>query len=303
MTRAIHAMHMIVAPSKGNERTIPSTYAGLLRAVLTDGKPTAPTTGLYEHGDPRWFTKTKPRGETVAASGTERDQPLVIRLAESPARAMRGLERRSPSQLEGGPLVNLTHRLRLDESTRFDRGTLLHAWFQQIEWLDDGKPEDALLRSIAAGPEFRGLDVEALLKEFYAVLEKPAIRAVLSRSTYRQPPQAGDACAVHATGSGKRWQVWRERPFAVRDGDAILNGKIDRLVMLYDGDQIVAADVVDYKTDTLPAGKPRAVDARAEIYRPQLEAYRRATSKLCRLAPDRISARLLFVAAGHVKSL
>ena len=51
MTRAIHALHMIIAPSKDNERTIPSTWAGLLRAALTNGQTTAPATVLYEHGD------------------------------------------------------------------------------------------------------------------------------------------------------------------------------------------------------------------------------------------------------------
>ena len=41
----------------------------------------------------------------------------------------------------------------------------------------------------------------------------------------------------------------------------------------------------------------------AEIYRPQLEAYRRATSKLCRLTPDHITVRLLFVEAGSARIL
>ena len=32
MTRAIHALHMIVAPAKSNEKSLPKTFAGLLRA-------------------------------------------------------------------------------------------------------------------------------------------------------------------------------------------------------------------------------------------------------------------------------
>ena len=88
----------------------------------------------------------------------EQDQPLVIRLAESPPQATRGLDRRSPSQLEGGPRVNLARQLRLDGSPQLDRGTLLHAWFQQIEWLDDGRPAEDVLRHIAAAPEFSGTE-------------------------------------------------------------------------------------------------------------------------------------------------
>jgi ATP-dependent exoDNAse (exonuclease V) beta subunit len=207
--------------------------------------------------------------------------------------------------MEGGPQVNLARQLRFDVSPRLDRGTLVHAWFQQIEWLDDGRPTEDVLRHIAAAPELRGLDVDELLREFYAALEKPAIHKVLCGSTYQQPLGAAAPCAIHATGSGKRWRwhVWRERPFAVRDANAILNGKIDRLVVLFDGDQIVAADVLDYKTDRLPANDPRAIDARAEIYRPQLEAYRRAVSKLFRLSLERISARLLFVEIGVARTI
>ena len=305
MTRAIHALHMIIAPSKHNEKTIPSTWAGLLRAVLTDGSTTSSTTTLYEHGDPRWFTKAEPRVISTATPSKEQDRPLVIRLAAPTLQAMRGLDRRSPSQMEGGPRVNLARQLRFDVSPRRDRGTLLHAWFQQIEWLDDGRPAEDVLRQIAAAPEFSELNVDESLKAFYAFLEKPAIREVLCRSTYQKSPAAGAACAIQATGDEERWswRVWRERPFAIRDGNTILNGKIDRLVLLYDGDDIVAADVMDYKTDMLPADDPRALAARVEIYQPQLEAYRLATSRLCRLAPDRISTRLLFVAAGFVKSL
>jgi ATP-dependent exoDNAse (exonuclease V) beta subunit len=305
MTRAIHALHMIIAPSRNNEQTTPSTYAGLLRSALTNGKRTDPAMVLYEHGDARWFTKAKLRAATGAAPPVEREQPLAIQLAKSPPQSSRGLDRRTPSQLEGGPLVDLARQLRLDGSPRLDRGTLLHAWFQQIEWLADGQPAEDVLRRIAARPEFNGLDAEELLKEFYAALKNPIVRGVLCHSTYERPCGAATACAIHAKSSGKlwRWQVWRERPFAIRDGDAILSGKIDRLVALYDGSELVAADVVDYKTDKLPADDPQAADVRAEVYRPQLDAYRRAASKLCRLAPERVSARLLFVEPGLVRTL
>jgi ATP-dependent exoDNAse (exonuclease V) beta subunit len=201
--------------------------------------------------------------------------------------------------------VDLARQLRFDTAPRQDRGTLLHAWFQQIEWLDDGRPAEDVLRRIAAAPEFRGLNENMLLNEFYAALEKPAIRETLSCSTYRQPPRTGTTCTIHATNDAARWRwrVWRERPFVIRDGNLILSGKIDRLVVLYDGDRVVAADVLDYKSDTLPSDDPRAIDARVEIYRPQLDAYRLAVTELYRLAPDRISTRLVFVTAECVRSL
>ena len=41
LTRTIHALHMIIAPSAKSEKTLPRTAAGLLRAALSDGSPLA----------------------------------------------------------------------------------------------------------------------------------------------------------------------------------------------------------------------------------------------------------------------
>jgi ATP-dependent helicase/nuclease subunit A len=113
------------------------------------------------------------------------------------------------------------------------------------------------------------------------------------------------ACRVHATAEiGKAgWKLYRERSFAVRDDDGLLSGQFDRLVVLYDGDRAAGADVLDYKTDKLPADDPRAIEARVEEYRPQLEAYRRAAAKLLNLQPGQVSARLLFVGPGILRAL
>jgi len=54
MTRAVHALHMIIAPAKANERTRPKTFAGLLRETLGGGKPAVAGARLHEHGDPKW---------------------------------------------------------------------------------------------------------------------------------------------------------------------------------------------------------------------------------------------------------
>lgn len=307
MTRAVHALHMIIAPSAQREKTIASTSAGLLRAALTEGKRAEPGAVLYEHGDPTWYeiAMAKERAVAVPVEKEAGGELLSVKLAEPPPRASRGLERRSPSQLEGGPRVNLAQRLRLDTATALDRGTLMHAWFEQIGWLEDGQPDDATLRQVADKLATGGLDVSALIGQFRTALNKPAIRAALSRATYQRP--AGDAtgCTVHAGPqvASPRWEVWRERPFAVRDEDAILSGFIDRLVVLYDGDTPVAADVLDFKTDAVAADDPQAIQARVEEYRPQLEAYRRAVSSLFNLDATRVSARLAFVEPGVIKSV
>ncbi len=144
-----------------------------------------------------------------------------------------------------------------------------------------------------------------LAAQFRGALQRPAVSAALRLATYRQPPAKGDACHVFAGPDVRvpRWELYRERRFSVRDDHGILSGAFDRLVVLYDGDQALGADILDYKTDDVPADDPQAVDVRADIYRPQLDAYRRAASKLCRLAADQVSVRLLFIEPGVMKTL
>jgi len=212
-----------------------------------------------------------------------------------------------PSQLEGGSLVKLGQRLRLDARTALDRGTLMHAWFEAVEWLDYGQPGRSELQDLGRTVILMGLDVANLIDQFEQALRRPAIAALLTRATYEKPAgkRAERESAVHLRPGlvHPRWQVWRERPFALREGDGILSGKIDRLVVLYDGDRAVAADLIDFKTDRVSAEEPQSLEARVEHYRPQLEAYRRATARLLGLDEAQVSARLAFVEAGVVRAL
>ncbi len=211
----------------------------------------------------------------------------------------------SPNWLQRLSALDRAQRMRLDTAAALDRGTLVHAWFEQIEWLEDGEPDDAVLRQEAESLPTDELNVPELIEQFRAALTKPAIRAALSRATYERPAADGSPCTVHATAeiANPRWEVWRERPFAVHDGEAILNGTVDRLVVLYDGDRPVAADVLDFKTDRLEADDPQKIEDRVEEYRPQLEAYRRAVATLLDLELQQVSARLVLVEPGLIKSV
>ena len=310
MTRAVHALYMIVAPSAENEQRIGATAAGVLRVALTNGGRLEPGTVACESGDARWHARAEPRHPPQLVE-EKPQEPLVVRLAEAPELPARGLDRRGPSELEGGRQIDLGQWLGPRSAAAFDRGSLMHAWLELIEWLDGGPldggpPDEALLRRQAASMALGGLDVESLLAEFRRALDRPALRALLTRATYEEKPSApGPEAMMHAgpTVSRPRWQVWRERPFALREGDAILSGKIDRLVVLFDGDRPVAADVLDFKTDAVPAGDREALEARVEFYRPQLDAYRRGAARLVGLDASKILARLVFTGPGVVRAV
>ncbi len=310
LTRAIHSLEMIVGPSKLNEKTLPATSAGVLRSVLADGAKAEPETVLYEHGNPAWYPSTvDDRAPVSADRPSDRAEELdasssVPRLAKAGGQPSRGLERASPSGLEGGPKVSLRDRLRLDSGRALDWGTAMHACFEQVGWFEDGVPDTKDVERHVRSLGLRDVDVRAVIERFHAALDEPTIRSALSRATYERPGDGKTGSAVHVKSSvaSPRWKVSQERPFAVRDGDAILRGSIDRLVVLYDAERPVAADVIDFKTDAV-GDDESALEAALQTYRPQLDAYRRAVASLYNLDADRISTRLVFVGAGTVVSV
>ena len=78
MTRPIHALYMIVpAPGDKQEKSLPKTYAGMLRSVLHPALNPLPDTILYEHSNPDWMgplgkdtSKSSPRKQPESKSRT-----------------------------------------------------------------------------------------------------------------------------------------------------------------------------------------------------------------------------------------
>ncbi len=270
MTRAVYAVHILLAPSKPNERTIPQTCAGILRCALAEGRPVEPRKILYEHVDPRWYEKAKPPEVTQVEA-----EPAVaaVRVAEGEPGRARLLEQRSPSGLEGGERVDLSKRLSLAASGARRRGSAIHKLFQRVMWLDEGDIDWAEMReAIADEPE-----AETYLKQFRAMIEKPAVRAALSRASYP---------------AGVEVAVLRERPFAVREEDAVVSGIFDRVVVVGGIGKPQSAEIIDFKTD--------GDEGRVEFYRPQMEQYRSAASQVLGIDAAKITAKLVMVSMDRV---
>ena len=296
VTRAVHALHMIVAPSPDGEKSLHRTFGGLLRAALTVGSRLTPEQIAYETGDREWFTSPGvERTSSVAevALKAESLAPLEVKLAAPAERRWRGLGRLSPSGLEGGSRVRLiasSGANDTDRRTAEARGTVIHAWFEQIAWLDDGSPSDDRLREVAVALRDFALmpdDVDRWLTEFRVMLAQPNIAACLHRAAYRNF-------------AGATLRVETERPFAVRDGDRLIVGSIDRLVTICDGNQPIAADILDFKTDSIADDDRRVLTEKVRFYTPQLHAYCQAVKKMTGLELQRISAKLLLLGPGLV---
>ncbi len=306
MTRAVHAMHMFVS-HKG--RSTHQTSAGLLRTTLHDSRASERDGKggeklLYAHGDPQWYLKsnapqpTPPADEPFSAATGE------IRLANMPERRV-GLERTSASRRAGGTKRRVGELFATEAGAARTRGTLLHAWFQLVEWLDDGPPNEKQLVEAARQIRIGEAEVARRKADFFEILEKPAICDLLHRKFYEVPCDEVIQSVLpnEFHDSTLRAEVFTERPFAFRDKAQIVIGSIDRLVLLYRGDQIIAADVIDYKSDAVDGADTAAIAATCERYRPQLETYRKAVAETFRIDRLRIATRLVFVAGGVVRSL
>ena len=325
VTRAIHAWYALIPPSADKERCLPCTQAGLLRAALADGARAEGATVLYAHGDPEWFRAVKGKarqtaGENEGPAGrtevhpTEQAaraaaEPVAIRLAPLAGERRRGWERMRPSGLEGGTTVSLRHLLAPSRSAAFARGQLIHAWFEQILWVEDGLPDpdqlDRVARKVLAAEPASEIDLAAELACFQSRLTSPPVADVLSRRRYDDLKRVGFSAAALRHIRSRRLcpRAQNERGFAIRDGDRMLTGFIDRLVLLEDDERVVAAEIIDFKTDPFDAQDGQQRAAKVAFYAPQLHAYRRAVSQITGCPPERIVATLLFVEAGIVETL
>jgi ATP-dependent exoDNAse (exonuclease V) beta subunit len=311
MTRAAHALYLYI-PGPRKKRENDSWY-NLLQQALAPHQASEGCALLAERGDRNWHSAT------IADAGPATPQQPhphpVITFGKGRAEHQRGLERVAPSRREGGAKVDLKRLFQPSEGTGMAAGTIYHAWFETIGWLEDGIPSDEVLLAAAQKKlSDLPLDVRSKLDEmrnrFRKWLEIPAIRSALERSAYASPSHPG-----FPGGLKSLWKegisplkVERERRFLVRIEDEyhkpkFWNGSLDRVVWLGDAGKIVAADILDFKTDDLRHGDEKSLTDRIEHYLPQLEAYRRAVARLADLSEKRISARLLFPFAKCVREV
>jgi ATP-dependent exoDNAse (exonuclease V) beta subunit len=303
LTRARHATYMMIAPSSSREYSFPSKVSGLLRwSLLQSSEKVAPGATVFDVGNPDWFGELSQTTDRADTAPPQRSAAKSIRLAEMPTGRDRGLASVEPSSLEGAEVVRINELLSLDRAERLERGTLLHRWFEEIVWLDDGPPEENRLRLLAGVHTAMGVSVDEELSRFQGFLRHPAIHDALCRRQYLTGKLPLSAEIINEiTAASPRLEVQREWRFAAPGSDGeLMSGVIDRLVLLYHPTDysLLAADIIDYKTDDV--SDRASVERRVDFYREQILAYRCAVSSLYRIPQSQISARLLFVNSGDV---
>lgn len=300
LTRAKHATHVVL--SYGAKPDHKSAAGIVLATVCPDARREEGM--LYEAGNPQWYQSPEkqaepdPFGLSHFYRTPRAPEPGVI---DSRVHSGRGVNFASPSSLAGGHEVSLgTLFTEAESADDRRRGRLIHGCFEAVHWLDEAVPAKPELEQRLRAIEPSQTDFDRPISQFYAMLEWDNVRTLLSRGSYQELYLLDFAAPADVVMEANRLELHNERRFAAALDDGILEGVIDRLVLVYQGETLVAADVIDFKSDAVDES---TLQAKIEYYRPQLEAYRRAVSQFAGLALNRIAARLVFVETGQVVNL
>ncbi len=299
MTRARQGLYMIVSPKAHAGH---KSAAGLIMAGLgVDSKSDkAQASGgiRWQHGDPNWFQASDIQSAEPSATlpaGGELAAFQVNEIRFAPPAPHRFLPWESPSVRGRDDKIRLDRLLQFDEKREAKiHGSLVHACFEKLVWLDDQLPADDQLVDHLMG--VAGADrpkIKKAIASFHKAINKPHTAKLLRRAQYHSD----------LLDSYDQVDVLCERKFVARLDDAILSGIIDRLVLLRRGGKVVAADIIDFKTDRLPAKDSSDLRRVIDNYRPQLLSYRGAIAKIYSLSPSEITARLLFTENDRVFSV
>ncbi|QDT54883.1 ATP-dependent helicase/nuclease subunit A [Caulifigura coniformis] len=295
MTRAAHALHMIIAPqaaTQKGETTYQKTAAGLLRATLAQRPDLPPGEVLFECGDPRWFEElpapeTPGEGAPPAAARSSAE----ISFASAGSHRTRGRESASPSQGKGaGRSVRASQLLSIDAASGMERGTLWHLWCQETKWLDDGPLESERLRLVGR-PHCR--DESKLTRELKAFLKAAAATGVkdvfLRSAALKERAELGADVSVDCL---------TESRFTMLVEGRCVSGSIDRLVLYRRGGKVVAADVIDFKTDLAGEATPLR-----PAYREQVRQYASSVARTYGLDASVVRSRLVWLTTHRIEDV
>jgi ATP-dependent exoDNAse (exonuclease V) beta subunit len=308
LTRAIQGLEIVIAPAKDTEKKMPKTLAGILRTTLPDAPDAPPDAVLFTHARHADATVDALVAGTAAAppagpTPTAGSMPLApIALAPlANATRSRGAPLRTPSSAEGGRIVAAAALLDTGSQQAKDVGTLLHAWAEELGW-PAMMPADERLLAIAAEHPALAAQHQTLLADFRGMCGRPAVAALLAEPP-AVLPEKFIARGIAAGPAEPR--LLREHAFVLRDEQGIMQGVVDRLVVWSRDGRPIAAEVIDFKfdgvgSDTGGVEHARLIAEKTAFYAPQLSDYRRAVAQLFGLAPQSITADLVFMRSGTV---
>ncbi|MEM9411200.1 MAG: UvrD-helicase domain-containing protein, partial [Planctomycetota bacterium] len=280
MTRAVHATHVLL--SYGCKTDLAATPSVLLSALeITERNEGT----VYSLGDEHWCKLEEPNPSQEEENELDLSPyylPNVeslpnVKLANKQGNS-RAIQKVSPSDHDG-----LTEHLmgnffkQIDRQELKHRGLVMHAGFENTLWLDESRPDQKSILKTIGVKDWDPKLLDRWIDDFLGAVEQPNVSHLLTRQTYMQEflPKfvESDGLIFDAVSI----EVETERSIAALVNDQLVQGVLDRVVWFYDGQQLIGADIIDFKTDKIERAN---VEERAEYYRGQIERYRDAVSEM-----------------------
>ncbi|MBI5853492.1 MAG: UvrD-helicase domain-containing protein [Planctomycetes bacterium] len=276
LTRAKRELCVVVSETKptkdgGVRSCCAGTLAALVRSAVANGE---------ERPDPHdpavWFRDGEPWSPAVAVEG----RAAAPAAGAPPPPHIRPATRARHRARAASEAESATASLRLRDREAVDRGIAFHAALARVGWLDDHRDDVELLEAMRIALPSRDTGwLRARLVEVRTALERPRLRDLLTR---RSP----------------RAELRTEYPFVRVVTLGLQTGAIDRLVVHREfGGRVERAELVDYKTDAIPADE---LDALRVRHAEQLRVYRDVVASHFGLAPERVAVRLFALAHDAV---
>ena len=288
MTRAKHGLYMITPPITKPEKPDKRYHSIIHHAICGEIHPTDAEL-LWSDGDVDWAVKVK-CGDTSESEHIDLPDGLNIPITERKVSSFV-----SASQLEGGELTDLSSLLAPPNTGGMAFGDLVHKLFEQVDWMDAAPSIDPSLSQTELPDEQIQAALSLVERQLATLPPSP-----FYRSFYANEYLAGNAeiSAALASEQNTNLDVKHESPILVRNGEVVSTGYIDRLVLIISDGKVLAADILDYKTDSIEGNDH--LRHKADHYAPQLQQYMKAISRMYRLPPAMVTSRLIFLNTNQI---
>jgi ATP-dependent exoDNAse (exonuclease V) beta subunit len=295
MTRAKQALYLTSRPVKKGAL---QDFSSLLQSTLGAGQPKENAEAiLYEDGNSQWFLE-HPRKSVGDARSDQ--QTITTRLSvrtDLESSPVRGLRVTAPSEAtDYAEPVPLAYAFSFRHAVEASYGTIIHALFEQVEWLDEFVWDRQRMRQIAMShvdaDALRHLSLDQVLDDFQELLQLSSVRTALGRDRYRDTMASGAADSV---------EIDNERVISVLVDKKIIQGSIDRLAVITKDGRPQAAEIFDFKTDRFTRGLTTLwLEERVAKHRHQMAVYAQTIAELLELPREKISTYLVMLSTDDI---
>lgn len=288
MTRAKHGLYMIIPPISNPENANKRYHSIIHHAICGEYHPTDAEL-LWSDGDLDWAEKVK-SVDTSESKHLDLPDGLNVTITERKVSSFL-----SASQLEGGELTDISSLFAPPNTGGMAFGDLVHELFEQVDWMDDAPSIDPRLSQTELAHENIQAAVTLVERQLATPPPSPFYRSFYTSEYLSTNAQIS---AAIASAQNTSLDVQHESPILVRNGEVVSTGYIDRLVLIISDGKVLAADILDYKTDSIE-GKDQ-LRQKADHYAPQLQQYMKAISRMYRLPPAMVTSRLIFLNTNQI---